>query len=159
MLKCDADCILNDSDCAQTCGNGIVEGREACDGDEFTPGLPRSCVEHNPDRYVGGLLACGSDCSLHDFSCTLPLCGDGKIEGEEECEEVSGQFHPRYRDKTCADFRSNYSDLLTYQTVPFTRGEYGCRRCRIETTACFPPPGCYRISGGGLNTWPTVGCI
>ncbi|MDD9967057.1 MAG: DUF4215 domain-containing protein [Myxococcales bacterium] len=91
------------------CGDGIVEGQEACDdggavcssGSVDTNGEP--CVtqdEYDACKADGGTCAsagldgCSSDCQLEDGyrcesgadSCERTYCGDGLVEGTEECD-------------------------------------------------------------------------
>lgn len=62
-----------------TCGNGIKEGDEVCDGGDLGG---EDCSNQGFD---GGTLACLNDCSGFDFSnCTE--CGNDTIEGTEACD-------------------------------------------------------------------------
>jgi cysteine-rich repeat protein len=65
----DSDEIIDDSDLV--CGNGIIEGTEACDKDE------KSCVELDAERYISGTAACSSDCTEYDTSTCVRSCTDG----------------------------------------------------------------------------------
>src|SRR5262249_14593792 len=60
---CDAHCAFASSPAA-VCGNGVVEGAEACD-----------------DGNTAGCDGCAADCSRPDA-----VCGDGIVECGEECE-------------------------------------------------------------------------
>lgn len=64
--KCLADCSGYDTATCETvepheCGNGIVEGPEACDG-----GLI-NCVDIDPQLYSGGKAYCEADCTAWDI--------------------------------------------------------------------------------------------
>lgn len=61
------------------CGNGIMEGEELCDGDDFGE---KNCSDFT--IYEHGELICTEDCRLDLSQCHT--CGNGKIEGSEECE-------------------------------------------------------------------------
>ena len=115
-VSCDANCIPNIEACRfATCGDGIVEGGEACDdgnnvsgdgcdrrcrlegcGDGvWQPELGEQCdgsdilgLECEEYNYGGGFIECGEGCRL-DFSNCLPLpeCGDGSVDAGEECDD------------------------------------------------------------------------
>jgi len=79
------DC--DDSDCADAeactgCGNGVAEGEEECDGDDFGG---EWCETWNP-QFVGGDLTCLPNCVIDVAWCTLPECGNSLAEGLEECD-------------------------------------------------------------------------
>jgi len=63
-LSCDASCLLVTTDC-HDCGNGEVEGPEACD-------------DGTNDGAYGG---CATDCLGR-----APYCGDGVVNGDESCD-------------------------------------------------------------------------
>ena len=78
------DCACTSS--PDTCGNGILDEFEKCDGDQFGG---HSCASLG---YEGGELNCDSDtCTLDPSGCT-PNCGNGVIEAGEQCdgEELGG---------------------------------------------------------------------
>jgi len=64
------------------CGDGIMEGTEECDGDDFGG---RFCSDENP-LFVGGYLYCLPTCEIDVAHCELPVCGDDRAEGNEECD-------------------------------------------------------------------------
>jgi hypothetical protein len=64
-----------------TCGNGVLDASEKCDGDLFG-GV--SC-ESLLGAGTVGKLACRPDCSFDATGCGL--CGNGKIDPGEECED------------------------------------------------------------------------
>jgi hypothetical protein len=55
-LACSASCTFDLTACKGTCGDGVVDGTEACDG---APPAGKSCVDYGFDR---GLLACSNLC-------------------------------------------------------------------------------------------------
>ena len=85
-LSCNLDCTFDTEECFQ-CGDGVINPGEECDGDAlgFMDTEPSNCgnITGKPD----GVLACLTDCT-HDIS-DCALCGDGLIEGPEECDDAS----------------------------------------------------------------------
>lgn len=63
-----------------TCGNGMLDDGEVCDGDDLNQ---KTCESLG---YLGGTLACAADCTLDTRACTEPTCGDGSREGFEVCD-------------------------------------------------------------------------
>ena len=91
----DEDAELNDSNDSEipdefvdaVCGDGKVEGAEACEKDDVI-----NCVEINEKLYNGGKAKCKSDCTGWDTeTCdTVPMtCGNSEIEGIEVCDSNS----------------------------------------------------------------------
>ncbi len=72
---------MRDPDCGM-CGNGIIEGNELCDGSTFPQGKHR-CQDWG---YLDGDISCKSDCSPNFNGCRASACGDGMIEGPEQCD-------------------------------------------------------------------------
>ena len=62
-----------------TCGNGILDQGEECDGTEFGG---RTCLSET--GFSDGSLLCTADCRIDASGCHT--CGNGSIEGPEECE-------------------------------------------------------------------------
>ncbi|MFC1482417.1 DUF4215 domain-containing protein, partial [Myxococcota bacterium] len=81
-------CQLDDSDCS-TCGNGIAEAAEICDGTDLQG---QDCTDHG---FVSGSLACDPDCQLDLQDCTseTAVCGNGIAEANEVCDgsDLRGQ--------------------------------------------------------------------
>ncbi|MFW6067480.1 MAG: DUF4215 domain-containing protein [Myxococcota bacterium] len=98
---CDA---TNDDDCSPTCGNGVVEPGETCDGD-----CPTSCDDGDvctTDTLSGSAEECSAQCThmeitvcesgdgccpsgcdnTNDDDCS-PTCGNGVVEMGEECDD------------------------------------------------------------------------
>ncbi|MBN2723741.1 MAG: hypothetical protein JXR95_06690 [Deltaproteobacteria bacterium] len=89
-LKCDDECDFDFAQC-EFCGDGIITvTEEECDGDNFGD---LTCQDFN---YYGGNLTCNDSCSI-DFSGCIGMCGDGEIQGEEECDDT-------VFDLNCSDF-------------------------------------------------------
>lgn len=83
-LGCRLDCEYDFSGCIGGCGNGILEGTEACDGS----------VQDADCRSWGfesGQVHCNSSCRL-DFSFCSGGCGNGRLEAGETCDD--GNFDP-----------------------------------------------------------------
>jgi len=102
-----ADCR---PDCTpRRCGDGVRDVGETCDGTDLGSS---SCFEQG---YYGGTLGCADDCQPDVTGCT-GFCGDGTINGNEECDtDVSA---------TCADFG-------------FGRGVVICTSdCAVSTAGC-----------------------
>lgn len=65
------------------CGNGTLDAGEDCDGSL----LGDATCENIGQGYVGGDLACASDCTFETSGCEAsPDCGNGMIDGTEECD-------------------------------------------------------------------------
>ncbi|TVQ99889.1 MAG: hypothetical protein EA398_11850 [Deltaproteobacteria bacterium] len=123
-LACTAECAFDTSGCVRettgpSCGNGVIEGDEACDGadlgGETCEGL----------GFDGGTLSCASDCTFDTAGCdAAPSCGNGVIEGDEECDgaELGGE--------TC-------------EGLGFDGGTLSCASdCTFDTDACTREPFC-----------------
>ncbi len=81
------------------CGDGVADAvtgatgqpdvREDCDGESFRAVACTNLPDpNNPraDTYVGGLLECSADCGIRTFFCLSNICGNGTVEGSEECD-------------------------------------------------------------------------
>jgi len=72
----------------ETCGNGIREGGEKCDGLDLTVdevGIVPQCTDFG---YVGGELSCDAMCELDFSDCESPpvdtSAGEGEVDGGED---------------------------------------------------------------------------
>lgn len=86
-LSCDPSCAsIDTSACGGgeevSCGNGVGEGIEACDGVDLRG---QTCETFGFNR---GTLSCRADCSLDSSDCFsgVALCGDSVAEGSEACD-------------------------------------------------------------------------
>ncbi len=138
--RCNSTCsgyITDDCPASTTCGNGIVEGNEVCDGTKFK-NTNVSC-----DTEVGagstGMVLCGADCkSLNLSGCSAPTqCGNGTIDAGEVCE--AGKLGSA----TCASVVGEGSEgnLIC--------GD-GCKH--FNTTGCSAPHSC---GDGNINNGET----
>jgi len=88
-LGCSAGCAFETSGCAPfpapTCGNGVVDGLEQCDGAELAG---ETCVTLG---YARGTLACGAGCAFATGACegaTFPATG------QTTCWDATGTVIP-----------------------------------------------------------------
>ena len=75
-LACTDECVLETGGC-QSCGNGLIDEGEACDGENFG-GL--DCLSLGLGE---GALVCNSDCTRDDSACADPAF-DGENNGLED---------------------------------------------------------------------------
>ncbi len=68
---------------AGTCGNGVLEGTEECDGNNLGGATCEGL------GYSGGELACGTDCVLDKDLCEEGQCGNGLLDSGEECDGLN----------------------------------------------------------------------
>lgn len=102
--NCDAQ---SDSDCSTTCGDGQVDApQETCDGDCPTSCAPPAGAQCKAAMLVGSAAQCSAQCVMWDITscrdndgccpsncngandadCTA-MCGNGIVEGVEECDD------------------------------------------------------------------------
>lgn len=79
MFFCIAGCTVDFGPGEAVCGNGVMEGDELCDGDDFGG---KTCSDYT--GYEHGELVCNPGCKLEVSKCHT--CGNGFIEGPEECD-------------------------------------------------------------------------
>ena len=74
-LTCTEDCIFDVSQCVpiETCGNGVIDEGEVCDGNVI------SCTDIASKDYIGGTATCRSTCKDWDES----LCVTGVSDSDE----------------------------------------------------------------------------
>jgi hypothetical protein len=88
-LACNIDCTFDLSGCdTSTCGNNVIDGDEACDGDQLGG---KACDDLDGDGdtgeagdFDGGTLVCSGECTLDTTGCEW--CGDGIVNGSEVCD-------------------------------------------------------------------------
>lgn len=94
------------------CGNGIVEGDEVCDGEDFAE---ISCASQGFDE---GDLICSPNCM--GFSTELCfICGNQTLEGAETCD-------------------GSVPNGVTCESEGFTEGTIACNleTCQLDTSGC-----------------------
>jgi len=125
-ITCNA-CKLDTSKCQGvqgTCGNGIVNLGESCDGNSF--GIITGCTDYS--NFNGGTLKCSPTCQLDTSSCTeKPKCGNTAIDLGETCDTnnigpISGK---------CLEYSAD-----------FTGGNMQCIGCKLDSSACEKPSSC-----------------
>jgi fibro-slime domain-containing protein len=93
------------------CGDGVVNGPEVCEKDNFTQGGQAQGGTANPGEsfvnYQSGLNDCGFNCQL------APFCGDGVRNGAEHCERfVTGEPEDVYCDADTCTYEPYCGDGL-----------------------------------------------
>ncbi len=94
------------------CGDGVISGEEACDGDVFADDTCQT------QGFMSGFLVCSQDClGFNTHNCYI--CGDGEIQGTEECDG------PLDNDVTC-------------EGLGFTEGPISCdmSNCQFDISQC-----------------------
>ncbi len=107
-------CQIHPRDCTTVCGDGIRRGWEKCDGMDMGH---YTCAHFG---YDDGTLTCAEGtCDAFDTSsCWSSVCGDGLVEGQEECDG------DKFNDLTCESLRFAGGTLLCDTS------------CRADTSAC-----------------------
>jgi hypothetical protein len=118
----------NDSDCKPVCGDGRVEAPETCDnGPGSNKPCPSKCDDGKActkdtssgsasecnvsckfeaiDTCTGGDGCCPGSCTSASDSDCKPVCGDGRVEAPEKCDDGAGS--PKRCPNTCADVDEN----------------------------------------------------
>ena len=83
VVSCSDECAFDTAECQDSiCGNdNLEEGFETCDATHFGDD---SCRIRG---FFDGELSCAEDCSeASDAGCVENVCGNGTIEGPEECD-------------------------------------------------------------------------
>ncbi len=84
-LSCDEDCRFDVTACepvVQTCGNGVIDNGEACDGEN----LGGATCENQ--GFAGGNISCTGDCNMNTSGCEpyTETCGNDVWENGEACD-------------------------------------------------------------------------
>lgn len=80
------------------CGNGLIDSvyGETCDGENFGGA---TCLSLGS---LDGALTCTSRCQIDTALCIGPdVCGNGLVEGDERCDDGSGNEACRYGLESC----------------------------------------------------------
>jgi len=107
-------CQIHTRECTTVCGDGVRRGWEKCDGADV--GL-YTCRHFGAD--LGTLRCFEGTCDMFDTSsCRNSICGDGVIEGQEECDG------DKFGDLTC-------------ESLGFAGGSLLCdASCRVDRSPC-----------------------
>lgn len=127
-----------------TCGNGMLDQGEACDGDTAT-----TCEELGFD---GGTTACSDDCLVDVSACTRLTCGDGEVDEAEVCDDgpANGTYGACVGNCSglgayCGDGVANGPEACdgddlagaSCSSIGYDGGELGCTGdCRLDASAC-----------------------
>ncbi len=108
-------CVGGGKKAPGTCGNGLLDLNEECDGGRF---WGQTCEGYG---FQGGFLSCGPLCTVDVSTCNgyLPTCGNGRVEDQEACDttELSG---------------------VTCESWGFDGGRLACTvACTFDTTGCI----------------------
>ncbi len=96
----------------ETCGNGLREGSEECDGSDLA-----GATCHSIGAGSQGTLRCRPDCRFDASQCHT--CGNGLREGSEECDG------------------SDLGDLGCFELTGRSSGALACSPdCTIDTSGC-----------------------
>jgi len=71
------------STCFDSCGNGIIDNGEDCDGAVLGGA---TCASADA-RFTAGQLGCTAQCRFNFIACTSLDCGDGIMDSGEECDD------------------------------------------------------------------------
>ncbi len=148
----------NDNDCSASCGNGVKEGNETCDGAD----CPTSCDDGNActkDTLIGSAQQCNAQCtfsqittcsmtsdgccpagcnSLNDTNCGA-TCGNGVVEPPETCDD------------NCPTV-CNDNDACTTDALSGQANECNVRCTSTPITACsMTSDGCCPANCNSLN--------
>ncbi len=69
-----------------SCGNGKLEDNETCDGSLIRDEIHVICSNGNSAKKAD--LSCTSDCRLDTTQACQSTCGNGLIEGDEQCDGI-----------------------------------------------------------------------
>ncbi len=117
-LSCDSSCKIDASKCSavKTCGNGVLDPSEACDGTLFRNGY-KVCSEYDK-KYISGNLKC-TNCEIDTGACVVK-CGNGKVDSGEVCDGTN------FGGKTCESIVGHGST-----------GTLKCKECEtIDSSGC-----------------------
>ena len=102
----------------QFCGNGLIDGTEACDGSQLGG---KDCTSV-PGDFAGGDLRCSDTCTFDTSRCVK--CGNDVREATEQCDGDDVGY------ATC-----------TTVAGPGYTGDLACTTsCTFDPSGCTPPP-------------------
>jgi hypothetical protein len=152
------DCKFDKTRCTGTCGDGIKNGPEQCDPGNPVTAAPAdlgkaTCLTagyYKPD----GPLACKPDCTFDTTKCQGGRCGDGIINGPEQCDGTTLLTMPSGKPADCTGlgFQGATTSLKCSKTCRYTATSCACTtagRCPAKTHRCecskTGPCGCVAI--------------
>jgi hypothetical protein len=128
-LACTSDCKLDTSACSGSCGDGIKNGPELCDGNDLGGA---TCFQVG--FYASAGLKCKADCTFDVSTCTGGHCGDQTINGLEECDG------PALGSASCKSlgYLGSLSNLSCSRSCTFSSSSCLCTtgRCKPNTEKC-----------------------
>ena len=127
-LKCN-HCEVDFSDCVRiadtSCGNGILDNGETCDGNKFAGGKT-SCSAWD-EKYGSGTVSC-SECAIDYSNCIeKPACGNGILDAGEPCDD--NRF-------------AGGNTLCSAWNPKYGSGDVSCSGCSIDYSNCIEKPSC-----------------
>ncbi len=145
-----------------TCGDGIADTHEACDGEDL---VGATCVSLNAG-FVGGQLGCTPDCRFDTTRC-IPRCEDRCMEGAQGCSEDG------FARSICTVQSNGCTDWVEWP-CPFTEpfctmeeGEAVClegdcvNECLNRSVRCAPDLGAVHtcvVADTGCTVWEAEPC-
>jgi len=81
-LGCGEDCLAFDTSDCHTCGDGVAQGPEPCDGTDVAGA---TCAG---EGYVAGLVSCSAQCQLDLGQCSD--CGTGDLDQDGLSDQAEG---------------------------------------------------------------------
>ena len=120
----DGNGLVDGDDPVCFCGNGRLDPKETCDGTLFAGGSDK-CTDIDA-AFTSGKATCSKKCELELAQCSKdPICGDGRIDGNELCD---GNLFVDEKTECSALFADLYSG-----------GDVKCsEKCVYDTSACIP---------------------
>ncbi|MEZ4366717.1 MAG: hypothetical protein R2939_10575 [Kofleriaceae bacterium] len=112
------------SDCSPAgCGDGLILAPEECEPGDGDVAPQLGGLDCEALGYYGGVLGCRSTCRFDTSACE-GICGDGVLEGPEDCEPALDEVPVQLGGATCSD-------------VGYYGGTLGCNAsCRFDVLAC-----------------------
>ena len=126
LLKCTSGCDIDTSACIaadlNTCGNGVLDRDEFCDG---TLVLDNETSCRYWGDYASGSVSCTATCELSFANCVNKpnaRCGDGIVNNSEDCDKTA--------------FLLDITACSEWDTA-YTSGTVGCTSdCKIDYSSC-----------------------
>jgi len=134
-LTCGTDCRESAAACvaASTCGNGLREEAEQCDGTDLGTATCSS------NGFAAGTLKCNANCTFNFEACEPTVCGDGTADDGIAITEWEPCDGTDLRGLTCSSFG-------------FSDGTLGCTStCRFDLSDCQAPPNCGNLVREGVE--------